>query len=237
MARVKVKVDRGNGLQQTVVIDTDATQGATLGTDVYLNGRVATPAAFLTWLGISSSGSPSAARGRPLTVNSDTNLTLTLGGAPGSALLTAASITASWSGTLAATRGGTGFGSYTAGDLLYANSGTTLAKLPIGSAGDLLRVSGGAPAWQAPSTLGANPSATFGVNLVGANGSASTFLRSDAVLKLDQSISPTWSGDHAFNGKLSATLQNFVDDAAAAAGGIAVGQFYRNGSVVMVRVT
>ena len=33
------------------------------------------------------------------------------------------------------------------------------------------------------------------------------------------------------------TLQDFVDDTAAAAGGIAVGQLYRNGSVVMVRVT
>ena len=31
-------------------------------------------------------------------------------------------------------------------------------------------------------------------------------------------------------------LSDFVDDAAAAAGGIAVGQLYRNGSVVQVRV-
>jgi hypothetical protein len=54
MARVKVKVDRGNGLQQTVVIDTDATQGATLGRDVYLNGAVAAPEAVRTWLGLGS---------------------------------------------------------------------------------------------------------------------------------------------------------------------------------------
>ncbi len=32
-------------------------------------------------------------------------------------------------------------------------------------------------------------------------------------------------------------LQNFVNDAAAAAGGIAVNQLYRNGSVVMIRVS
>lgn len=33
------------------------------------------------------------------------------------------------------------------------------------------------------------------------------------------------------------TIGNFVDDAAAAAGGVAVGQLYRNGSVLMVRVS
>lgn len=32
-------------------------------------------------------------------------------------------------------------------------------------------------------------------------------------------------------------LQDFADDAAAAAGGIAVGAFYRSGSVVKVRVS
>ena len=37
-------------------------------------------------------------------------------------------------------------------------------------------------------------------------------------------------------GKVVLSLQNFANDAAAAAGGIAVGQLYRNGSVVMVRV-
>lgn len=30
--------------------------------------------------------------------------------------------------------------------------------------------------------------------------------------------------------------QNFANDAAAATGGIAVGQFYRNGSILMIRV-
>jgi len=34
-----------------------------------------------------------------------------------------------------------------------------------------------------------------------------------------------------------AALQNFADDAAAAAGGVAVGSLYRTGSVVKVRVS
>lgn len=47
--------------------------------------------------------------------------------------------------------GGTNLSSYTAGDLLYATGGTTLAKLPIGTAAQVLTVNGGAtaPAWAA----------------------------------------------------------------------------------------
>lgn len=43
-----------------------------------------------------------------LTSGNDTNVTLTLGGTPATALLQAASITAGWTGTLSGTRGGTG---------------------------------------------------------------------------------------------------------------------------------
>jgi len=43
-----------------------------------------------------------------LTSGNDTNVTLTLGGTPTTALLHAASITAGWTGTLSGTRGGTG---------------------------------------------------------------------------------------------------------------------------------
>lgn len=34
-----------------------------------------------------------------------------------------------------------------------------------------------------------------------------------------------------------ATLPNFADDAAAAAGGVKIGDLYRNGSALMVRVS
>ena len=52
-------------------------------------------------------------------------------------------------GTLIAINGGTGFGSYAVGDLLYADTTTTLAKLPDVATGNAL-ISGGvgvAPAW------------------------------------------------------------------------------------------
>lgn len=44
---------------------------------------------------------------------------------------------------------------------------------------------------------GANPTASVGLTAV--NGSATTFLRSDGAPALDQSISPTWSGNHIFS--------------------------------------
>jgi hypothetical protein len=68
--------------------------------------------------------------GEALTKVDDTNVTLTLGGNPATALMNAASITAGWTGTLSGTRGGTGVnnGSNTAtfaGSLNFASSFTT----------------------------------------------------------------------------------------------------------------
>ncbi|MFK5283337.1 hypothetical protein ACI3PL_27565, partial [Lacticaseibacillus paracasei] len=73
-----------------------------------------------------------------LTRTNDTNVTLTLGGDPTVSLLKATSLTLGWTGLLAVDRGGTNIGSYTAGDILYATGTTTLAKLPIGTAGQVL---------------------------------------------------------------------------------------------------
>jgi hypothetical protein len=52
--------------------------------------------------------SPATAAPAALTKTDDTNVTLTLGGTPATALLQAASITAGWTGTLSAARGGNG---------------------------------------------------------------------------------------------------------------------------------
>ena len=49
--------------------------------------------------------------------------------------------------------GGTGQSSYTAGDLTYYASGTSLTKLPIGASTYVLASSGTAPQWVAPSTI------------------------------------------------------------------------------------
>lgn len=64
-----------------------------------------------------------------LTKVDDTNVTLTLGGTPTGSLIKSTSITAGWTGTLSETRGGTGQGTYTQGDILYSSATNTLSKL------------------------------------------------------------------------------------------------------------
>jgi hypothetical protein len=51
-------------------------------------------------------------------------------------------------GALPATNGGTAQSTYTTGDTLYASATNTLSKLTVGSAGQVLTVSGGVPSWQ-----------------------------------------------------------------------------------------
>lgn len=55
--------------------------------------------------------------------------------------------------TTPTTAGGTGLTSYTAGDLPYYASGSTLSKLGIGTNGYVLQSNGSAPTWVAQSTL------------------------------------------------------------------------------------
>ena len=57
-------------------------------------------------------------------------------------------------GTLIAAYGGTGYSSYTTGDVLYADTATTFAKLPIGTTGQVLTVAAGVPTW---ATTGSAP--------------------------------------------------------------------------------
>ena len=57
-------------------------------------------------------------------------------------------------GTLAETHGGTNQTTYTTGDILYASGTNTLAKLALGTTGQVLKVSGGLPAWQADADSG-----------------------------------------------------------------------------------
>lgn len=79
-------------------------------------------------LPVANGGTGNSALGA-LTKTDDTNVTLTLGGSPSTALVNAASLTLGWTGQLAVTRGGTGLSSVTQGDVLYASGANTLAAL------------------------------------------------------------------------------------------------------------
>ena len=87
-------------------------------------------------------------------------------------------------GTLVTPRGGTGLTSYTTGDIIYASAGNTLDKLGIGTAGQVLTVSGGIVSWTTPTTGditdvlagsgitvsgGTGPTPTVAIDYVGAN--------------------------------------------------------------------
>ena len=90
------------------------------------------------------------------------------------------------------------------GRILTSGSGASSNPtwMEAGTTGKILGWTSGAPAWvDAPSgstVSPANPTASVGLTAV--NGSATTFMRSDAAPKLDVSISPTWTGTHTFSG-------------------------------------
>jgi hypothetical protein len=125
---------------------------------------------------------PSAA----LTRVSDTNVTLTLGGSPTTALLAATSLTLGWTGQLAVGRGGTGLSTFTAaGGMPYATAATTLGVLAIGASGRWMGSSGSAPQWNAPAALTCTSDTNVTLTL---GGSATTALLNAA------SITVGWSG-------------------------------------------
>lgn len=107
----------------------------------------------LPWTDITGTPTTLAGYGIPayaLTKTDDTNVTLTLGGSPGSALVAAASITVGWTGTLAVSRGGTGSASLPSGGILYGAGTSPIASVAVNSSGTnkfLTQVSSGNPAF------------------------------------------------------------------------------------------
>lgn len=65
-------------------------------------------------------------------------------------LATGDGLEGTWQGTaIASGYGGTGFTTYAKGDIIYASGVDTLAKLPAGTDGQVLTLSGGVPTWAA----------------------------------------------------------------------------------------
>lgn len=87
--------------------------------------------------------------GAALTKTDDTNVTMTLGGTPASALVTAASLTLGWTGQLAVGRGGTGLSAGTTGGIPYFSSTSAMAVLAAGSATQVLHGGASAPVFGA----------------------------------------------------------------------------------------
>jgi hypothetical protein len=178
----------------------DLVDGAHGGTGVNNSGKTITLGGNLVTSGANS---------LTLTTTGATNVTLPTSGTLVNTAVTTLSSLASigtittgvWGGTaIAANKGGTGLTSFTVGDIFYANSTSTIAKLAIGSPGDILVSGASIPAWTnlAGSIAGfGNPTNTVGLTAI--NGVATTVMRSDAAPAIDQSIAPTWTGIHTFS--------------------------------------
>lgn len=95
--------------------------------------------------GLTIPGYQTTITGAALTEVNDTNVTLTLGGTPATALLQATSLTLGWTGQLAITRGGTGLSSTTINQILYSSSNNVLAGIAAVNNGVLVYSAGGIP--------------------------------------------------------------------------------------------
>ena len=108
-----------------------------------------------------------------LSKTDDTNVTLTLGGSPTTALVNAASLILGWTGQLGISRGGTNTSTApSAYGVVYGNSGgTAYTSLANGTTGQVLTATtGAAPTWANPATSGTVTS----VSVTSGNGFAGT---------------------------------------------------------------
>ena len=120
---------------------------------------------------------------------------------------------------LSAVNGGTGLTSYGAGDLLYANSTSTLTNLAIGPNGYVLMSNGSAPYWASLSGISINFSNANATTTCSWGGASSpcghNFAGTDLVSFLNNVFFPaaviTWSVDHNY-----LVSHNFVNDTAVA---------------------
>lgn len=92
---------------------------------------------------------------------------------------------------------------------------TTSGTLAVSLSGTALPVANGGTGVTSLSSLTANPTASIGLSAI--NGSASTFMRSDAAPALSQAISPTWTGNHTFTASSGTAITT-----TRAAGGLVV---------------
>lgn len=174
-----------------------------------------------------------------LTRTNDTNVTLTLGGTPATALLFAASLTMGWTGQLAVGRGGTGLASGTSGGILFFSAGATLASSAALGANQLVLGGGAGVAPSTPVGLGTtttvlhgnaagapsfaaianadltNSSVTYGTTTV-ALGASSTSIAGLTSVGLTSGSTINWNSDTFIGRRAAANFQLGAADAAAA---------------------
>lgn len=104
--------------------------------------------------------------GAALTKTDDTNVTLTLGGSPTTALLAATSLTLGWTGSLAVGRGGTGANTLAANAVLLGNGTSAVQTVAPGTNGNVLTSNGTTWVSQAPAASGVSQARATALALV-----------------------------------------------------------------------
>lgn len=166
------------------------------------NGLLVTSAAGVPSI---STTIPSGLTGAALTRVNDTNVTVTLGGSPTTALLNATSLTLGWTGTLSVSRGGTGLGTLTTYAILAGGTTATgnLQQLGTGTTGQLLQSQGAA-------ALASFTTATYPSTAT----SAGTILRADGTNWVGTTT--TYPATNAINTIMYASSANALGSIAAA---------------------
>jgi hypothetical protein len=103
-------------------------------------------------------------------------------------------------GTIGTVYGGTNITSYTTGDVLYASGANVLSKRAIGTAGQVLTVSGGVPVWATP-TVGTVTSVSGTTNRITSTGGATpvidiaaTYVGQTSLTTLGTIATGIWNG-------------------------------------------
>ena len=155
----------GTSYVQSVLQNTNT--GATASTDFVISNDNGTNSAYFGNFGMNSSGftGSGAFNGANNVYLTSTSSDLAIGTTTANAIhfvvnggatdaMTISSAGAVTLGTaLGQSSGGTGFGTYTTGDILYASATNTLSKLPIGTSNQVLTVTAGVPSWAAASAV------------------------------------------------------------------------------------
>ena len=131
---------------------------------------------------------------------------------------------------LATSRGGTNISTYTTGDFLYASASNVLSKLPIGTTGQLLRVSaGGVPEWFTGAGTGdvVGPASATSTNIATFNGTSGKLIQ-DSGASVASGVMTVGTAYHSADG--SASAPGFSFSGATNTG------IWRNGTILQFTV-